>query len=112
MFGFLIPVAKFALKAVIGEVLNSEKFFGAGKGEDKLDQTLTNVNAILGGKFDLTKVVLAADEVVDLVESVVAIGNALGVLDDKPGLDVDYDKLVPALKDLFTALAELSDALA
>lgn len=111
-FGFLLPVAKFILRAVVGEVLNSESFFGHDKGTEKLDQTKTNLETILGSEFDLAKVILAVDEIVALVEAVVEVGNSLGILDDKPGLDVDYNRLIPALKDVFSGLADLSDALA
>ena len=36
-FGFVKKVLKVVLRAVLGEVLNAEKLFGAGRGEEKLE---------------------------------------------------------------------------
>ncbi len=110
-FAFLIPIAKIALKAVLGEVLGAEKKFGAGKGSEKLDAATTGVQDVLGGSFDLNKVIGAIDDIVSLVNAVVEVLSSLGLLDDKPGLSVDYARLIPAVKAVFSALAELADAL-
>jgi hypothetical protein len=111
-FQFLIPIAKVALRAVLGEVLDAEKLFGAGKGEEKKDAAVNGVSVALEGKFDFDKVVGAFDEIVALVNAVVEVLNALGLLDDEPGLDVDYNRLIPAVKAVFSAIAELTSALA
>jgi hypothetical protein len=110
-FGFLIPIAKVALRAVLGEVLGAEKLFGAGKGVEKNEKAVKGVSDVLSGKFDLDKVAGAIDEVVALVNAVVEALNALGLLDDEPGLDVDYNRLIPAVKAVFSAIADLADAL-
>lgn len=110
-FGFLLPVAKFVLRTVIGEVLSAEKLFGAGKGPEKLEEATGNIKELLSAKFSLENVLGAIDEVVELVESVVDLGNALGLLDDEPGLDVDYTALVAAFKRTFLAVSALADAL-
>ena len=110
-FAFLIPIAKVALRAVLGGVLNAESLFGAGKGDEKKESAVEAASALLSGNFDLEQVAGAVDEVVALVRSVVEVLNALGLLDDKPGLDVDYNRLIPALQEVFTDVADLADAL-
>jgi hypothetical protein len=110
-FGFLITIAKVILRAVVGEVFGAEKALGAGSGNEKLDIAVSGVSELLGGKFGLEKVANAIDEIVDLVNAVVEAFNALGMLDDEPGLDVDYNRLIPAVKSVFSALAALADAL-
>ena len=110
-FGFLIPVAKFVLRAVVGEVLGAEKLFGAGKGDEKLDAVAKSVSELIDSRFDLDKVGDIAEDIVTLVNAVVETLNALGLLDDEPGLDVDYAVLVPAVRNIFVSIATLADAI-
>jgi hypothetical protein len=110
-FAFLIPIAKIALRAILGEVLNSEKIFGAGRGDEKLEAASDGVGAELANAFGLEKVANALDEIRALIVAVVDVLNALGMLDEEPGLDVDYGKLIPALKVAFSAVADLVEAL-
>jgi hypothetical protein len=110
-FAFLIPIAKIALRAVVGEVLSVEKIFGAGKGAEKKDEAVKGVSDTLESQ-GFSKIADALDEVAALIEAVVEVLNALGMLDDEPGLDVDYNRLIPAAKSVFSAVADLADALA
>ena len=46
-----------------------------------------------------------------MINSVVEVLNSLGLLDKDPGLDIDWNRLVPAVKGVFEAVAELVDAI-
>jgi hypothetical protein len=50
-------------------------------------------------------------DIEQLVDAVVEFLNSLGLLDDKPGVEVDYGRLVPAAINLFTMLASIAGAI-
>lgn len=110
-FGFVKKVLKVVLRAVLGEVLNAEKLFGAGRGEEKLEAAASGVRSALVDVLDSDKVVEIFDFIISLINSVVEVLNSLGLLDKDPGLDIDWNRLVPAVKGVFEAVAELVDAI-
>ncbi len=89
------------LKLVFGVVLpgvfEAEANNGSGKGEEKLKEVLDKVTKVpfsLPEDLDIEEV---AGDVKELVNAVVDVLNALGVLDDEPGIDVDLADLIPAV---------------
>ena len=105
-FAFLAQLGKVALSAVLGSVFKAETFLGSGAGETKKAYALTDVsNTLIANPLVPTaKVPEAAEAIKMLIDGVVGVLNAVGLFDDKPGLELNFTTLIPAAQAAYEAI--------
>jgi hypothetical protein len=111
-FGFFKPLVKVVLSAVVGSVFKAENLFGSGNGHVKAPYALTDVtNQLLAApSIDSSRVPEAAEAIKGLIDAIVGVLNAIGALDDQPGLKLDLDAILPAGKAAYNAVLGVVDA--
>ncbi|MHC4701342.1 MAG: hypothetical protein ACYTFQ_12315 [Planctomycetota bacterium] len=108
VLGFLTKLGSPVVVAIVGkvvrEIFKAEFSFGKGHGALKLVQVVNYIKAAIKGEHEIN---VDEDEIVKIVEKTVGILNAIGLLDDKPGTNVDLGKLLAAIGGVVEAVAEL-----
>ena len=107
-----LKVLKFALKNVVPVVFAVEGMPAVATGAEKLAEALWRINGSEApGDVEGVDPDALAVAAKDLINAVVAALNAIGALDDKPGFEVDFGKLVSSAIGLATAIAKLASLL-
>lgn len=109
----ILKVVRFIVSTgVLNSIFGAEASHGKGKGDDKLSE-------VLGGLGSLGNVIKPgvsgsdlAEAAKELIESLVDVLNALGILDNTPGYDIDLKKIVPAAVRLVKAVQLVADLFA
>ena len=108
----IVDVAKKVLKFTVGAVLSAERDAGAGNGASKRAMAVSEVSDSVDSLGIIEDIKAVTDNLSDLVDAVVQVLNALGMLDDKPGLEVNFPELISGAQAVFVVVSRISDELA